>query len=307
MIKNYFPIDRSNSIKKKMLIQPFFVDQKVNDSKKIKGLGDNRSWSSSAVIKAIEKDLKRGINNILLFIVPLQKQKNPEDFSFHYEVIRKIKKYFGKDIVLLIDTCLCSITHDGHCGITHQKSIDLIKTHYSLGLAANTYLEAGADIIAPSDMMKNTTKYLRKIFSQNGFSNSQIMSYSTKFKSHFYGPFRDVAKSSPKGFDRSSYQLSVADKKKAINSSINNAAQGANYLMVKPGMTSIDLIGDIKKETLLPTGAFQVSGEFASLQMLSKANFGNYIDLLRESLVVFKRAQSDFIITYGARDIAKYL
>ena len=140
MIKNYFPIDRSNSIKKKMLIQPFFVDQKVNDSKKIKGLGDNRSWSSSAVIKAIEKDLKRGINNILLFIVPLQKQKNPEDFSFHYEVIRKIKKYFGKDIVLLIDTCLCSITHDGHCGITHQKSIDLIKTHYSLGLAANTYL-----------------------------------------------------------------------------------------------------------------------------------------------------------------------
>jgi porphobilinogen synthase len=101
--------------------------------------------------------------------------------------------------------------------------------------------------------------------------------------------------------------LPVADKKKAINSSINNAAQGANYLMVKPGMTSIDLIRDIKKETLLPTGAFQVSGEFASLQMLSKANFGNYIDLLRESLVVFKRAQSDFIITYGARDIAKYL
>jgi porphobilinogen synthase len=96
MIKNYFPINRSNSIKKKMLIQPFFVDQKVNDSKKIKGLGDNRSWSSSAVIKAIEKDLKRGINNILLFIVPLQKQKNPEDFSFHYEVIRKIKNILAK-------------------------------------------------------------------------------------------------------------------------------------------------------------------------------------------------------------------
>ena len=169
------------------------MDQKVKNSKEIKGLGDNKSWSSSSIIKAIEKDLKKGINNFLLFIVPNKKQKHPEDFSFHYEVIRKIKNYFGKDIVLLIDTCLCSITVDGHCGVTHKKSIDLNKTHYSLGLAANTYLEAGADIIAPSDMMKNTTKYLRKIFVQNGFSNSQIMSYSTKFKSHFYGPFRAVS------------------------------------------------------------------------------------------------------------------
>ena len=156
-------------------------------------------------------------------------------------------------------------------------------------------------------MMKNTTKYLRKIFVQNGFSNSQIMSYSTKFKSHFSGPFRDGAKSSRQGFDRSSYQLPVEDKANAIKSSISNAAQGANYLMVKPGMTSIDLIRDIKKETLLPTGAYQVSGEYASLQMLSKAKFGNYVDLLIESLTVLKRAQADFIITYGARDIAKYL
>ena len=307
MIKNYFPIDQSKSLKKKILIQPLFVDQQVKNSKEIKGLGDNKSWSSSSIIKAIEKDLKKGINNFLLFIVPNKKQKHPEDFSFHYEVIRKIKNYFGKDIILLIDTCLCSITVDGHCGVTHKKSIDLNKTHYSLGLAANTYLEAGADIIAPSDMMKNTTKYLRKIFVQIGFSNSQIMSYSTKFKSHFYGPFRDVAKSSPQGFDRSSYQLPVEDKAKAIKSSISNAAQGANYLMVKPGMTSIDLIRDIKKETLLPTGAYQVSGEYASLQMLSKAKFGNYVDLLLESLTVLKRAQADFIITYGARDIAKYL
>ena len=169
MIKNYFPIDQSKSLKKKILIQPLFVDQKVKNSKEIKGLGDNKSWSSSSIIKAIEKDLKKGINNFLLFIVPNKKQKNPEDFSFHYEVIRRIKNYFGKDIVLLIDTCLCSITVDGHCGVTHKKSIDLNKTHYSLGLAANTYLEAGADIIAPSDMMKNTTKYLRKIFVQKGY------------------------------------------------------------------------------------------------------------------------------------------
>tara|TARA_B100001989_G_C24539825_1_gene466868 strand:- start:1333 stop:2256 length:924 start_codon:yes stop_codon:yes gene_type:complete len=307
MIKNYFQVNNSSKLSKKILIQPLFVDQKIKTSKYIKGLGNNRSWSLSNILKTIEKDLKKGIFNFLLFIVPSSKQKSPEDFSYHFEVIQNIKKQFGTDIVLLVDTCLCSLTIDGHCGVTHQKKIDLFKTHYSLGLAANTYLEAGADIIAPSDMMKNTTKYLRKIFNQNNFSNIPIMSYSSKFKSNFYGPFRGAAKSTPKGFDRSSYQLPIQDRKKAIKSSINNAAQGANYLMVKPAMTSIDLIKEIKDQTLLPTGSYQVSGEYASLLMLDKNKFGNYIELLNESLLVLKRAKSDFIITYGARDIAKYI
>jgi porphobilinogen synthase len=306
-MKNYFPNKSTPILQKKMLIQPFFVDQRLKSKKIIKGMGNNYSWSQSTIIKGIESDLKKGIKNFLLFIVPKEKQKLPENFSYHYEVIRNLKKEFHKDITLLVDTCLCSITPDGHCGISHKRKIDLNQTHYALGLAANTYLEAGADIIAPSDMMKNTTRYLRKIFQDNNFSNAQIMSYSTKFKSSFYGPFRNAANSSPKGFDRSSYQLPVNHRKKAIESSIVNAAQGANYLMVKPGMTSIDLITDIKKETLLPTGAYQVSGEFASLQLLHKNKLGNYQDLLFESLQVFARAKADFIITYGARDIAKYL
>ena len=306
-MKNYFPNKSTSTLQKKMLIQPFFVDQRLKSKKIIKGMGNNYSWSQSTIIEGIESDLKKGIKNFLLFIVPKEKQKLPENFSYHYEVIRNLKKEFHKDITLLVDTCLCSITPDGHCGISHKKKIDLNQTHYALGLAANTYLEAGADIIAPSDMMKNTTRYLRKIFQDNNFSNAQIMSYSTKFKSSFYGPFRNAANSSPKGFDRSSYQLPVNNRTKAIESSIVNAAQGANYLMVKPGMTSIDLIADIKKETLLPTGAYQVSGEFASLQLLNKNKLGNYQDLLFESLQVFARAKADFIITYGARDIAKYL
>lgn len=306
-MKNYFPNKSTSTLQKKMLIQPFFVDQRLKSKKIIKGMGNNYSWSQSAIIKGIESDLKKGIKKFLLFIVPKEKQKLPENFSYHYEIIRNLKKEFHKDITLLVDTCLCSITPDGHCGISHERKIDLNQTHYALGLAANTYLEAGADIIAPSDMMKNTTRYLRKIFQDNNFSNAQIMSYSTKFKSSFYGPFRNAANSSPKGFDRSSYQLPVNHRKKALESSIVNAAQGANYLMVKPGMTSIDLIADIKKETLLPTGAYQVSGEFASLQLLHKNKLGNYQDLLFESLQVFARAKADFIITYGARDIAKYL
>ena len=306
-MKSYFPIKKTNKLSKQMLIQPMFVDQRLKSEKKIRGLGENFSWSQSTILKAVEKDLKRGLRNFLFFIVPKEKQKLPEDFSFHYEIIRSLKTQFKKDLTLLIDTCLCSITPDGHCGISHNKKINLSETHYALGLAANTYLEAGADIIAPSDMMKDTTKYLRKIFNENDFNAAQIMSYSTKFKSGFYGPFREAANSTPKGYDRSSYQLPVNDRSKAIQSSIINAAQGANYLMVKPGMTSIDLIQEIKAETLLPTGAYQVSGEFASLKLLDSQGLGKYPDLLMESLNVFSRAKADYIITYGARDIVSHL
>ena len=306
-MKSYFPIKKTNKLSKQMLIQPMFVDQRIKSSKKIKGLGENCSWPQSSILKAVEKDLKKGLRNFLFFIVPKEKQKLPEDFSFHYEVIRSLKTQFKKDLTLLIDTCLCSITPDGHCGISHNKKINLQETHYALGLAANTYLEAGADIIAPSDMMKDTTKYLRKIFNENNFNAAQIMSYSSKFKSGFYGPFREAANSTPKGYDRSSYQLPVNDRSKAIQSSIINAAQGANYLMVKPGMTSIDLIQEIKAETLLPTGAYQVSGEFASLKLLNSQGLGKYPDLLMESLNVFSRAKADYIITYGARDIVSHL
>lgn len=306
-MKSYFPIKKTNKLSKQMLIQPMFVDQRLKSEKKIKGLGENFSWSQSTILKAVEKDLKKGLRNFLFFIVPKEKQKLPEDFSFHYEIIRSLKTQFKKDLTLLIDTCLCSITPDGHCGISHNKKINLLETHYALGLAANTYLEAGADIIAPSDMMKDTTKYLRKIFNENDFNAAQIMSYSTKFKSGFYGPFREAANSTPKGYDRSSYQLPVNDRSKAIQSSIINAAQGANYLMVKPGMTSIDLIQEIKAETLLPTGAYQVSGEFASLKLLDSQGLGKYPDLLMESLNVLSRAKADYIITYGARDIVTHL
>ena len=306
-MKSYFPIRKTNKLSKQMLIQPMFVDQRLKSPKKIKGLGENYSWPQSTILKAVEKDLKKGLCNFLFFIVPKEKQKLPEDFSFHYEVIRSLKTQFKKDLTLLIDTCLCSITPDGHCGISHNKKINLQETHYALGLAANTYLEAGADIIAPSDMMKDTTKYLRKIFNENNFNAAQIMSYSSKFKSGFYGPFREAANSTPKGYDRSSYQLPVNDRSKAIQSSIINAAQGANYLMVKPGMTSIDLIQEIKAETLLSTGAYQVSGEFASLKLLDSQGLGKYPDLLMESLNVFSRAKADYIITYGARDIVSHL
>jgi len=298
----------TNSIKLKPnnLIQPIFIEEGLKSKKIIKGLGQNYSHTIQTAKKTIASDIKKGVKNFIFFIVPKKKQKKPEDFNFHYQSLSQIKKTFGNRIVMIVDTCLCSVTTDGHCGITHKNKINLKETHRSLGIAADTFIEAGADIIAPSDMMKGTTKYLKSLFKKKKFK-TPIMSYSSKFFSSFYGPFRNAAKSSPKKFDRSSYQLPVHDREKAIQSSITNAKQGASFLMVKPGITSIDLIREIKNKTKLPTGAYQVSGEYASLLYLSKNKLGDFEKLYKESLLAIHRAGANFIITYGARDIVKYL
>ena len=302
-MKNLF---NSNKLKAGNLIQPIFIEEGLKSKKVIKGLGNNYSHTIQSAKKTISSDIKKGVKNFIFFIVPKTKQKKPEDFNFHYQSLSQIKKTFGKRIVMIVDTCLCSVTTDGHCGITHKNKINLKETHKSLGIAADTFIQAGADIIAPSDMMKDTTKYLRSLFKKKKFK-TPIMSYSSKFFSSFYGPFRNAAKSSPKKFDRSSYQLPVHDRKKAIQSSLTNAKQGASFLMVKPGITSIDLIREIKNKTKLPTGAYQVSGEYASLQYLAKNKLGDFSKLYKESLLAIHRAGADFIITYGARDIAKDL
>ena len=302
-MKNLF---NSNKLKADNLIQPIFIEEGLKSKKVIKGLGNNYSHTIQSAQKTISSDIKKGVKNFIFFIVPKNKQKKPEDFNFHYQSLSQIKKTFGKRIVMIVDTCLCSVTTDGHCGITHKNKINLKETHKSLGIAADTFIQAGADIIAPSDMMKGTTRYLRSLFKKKKFK-TPIMSYSSKFFSSFYGPFRNAAKSSPKKFDRSSYQLPVHDRKKAIQSSLMNAKQGASFLMVKPGITSIDLIREIKNKTKLPTGAYQVSGEYASLQYLAKNKLGDFSKLYKESLLAIHRAGADFIITYGARDIAKDL
>ena len=302
-MKNFF---NSNKLKASNLIQPIFIEEGLKSKKVIKGLGVNYSHTIQSAQKTISSDIKKGVKNFIFFIVPKTKQKKPEDFNFHYQSLSQIKKKFGKRMVMIVDTCLCSVTTDGHCGISHKNKINLKETHKSLGIAADTFIQAGADIIAPSDMMKGTTRYLRSLFKKKKFK-TPIMSYSSKFFSSFYGPFRNAAKSSPKKFDRSSYQLPIHDRKKAIQSSLMNAKQGASFLMVKPGITSIDLIREIKNKTKLPTGAYQVSGEYASLQYLAKNKLGDFSKLYKESLLAIHRAGADFIITYGARDIAKDL
>jgi porphobilinogen synthase len=285
------------------LIQPLFVVEGLAGEEEIPALLDNSRMGIDVALKQIEKDLNQGVRQFMLFNVPAKKGINAEAGA---NIISLIKKNFSSDIHLWVDTCLCSSSPDGHCCLFHQGKtqkgkIDLDATLNALSNYATSYAQAGADGIAPSDMMDGRIAAIRNQLDINGHVDIPIMSYSTKFASNFYGPFRNAADSSPAFGDRKQYQIDVRNRNDAINSSLRCADEGADMLMLKPGMTSIDLIAPIHKKTHLPVGVYQVSGEYASLALLAREGLTDFDKALLETWQIFWRAGAQFIITYGAR------
>jgi porphobilinogen synthase len=284
------------------LIQPLFVAEGLSQDEEVLGLRESKRQTADSVLKQIEKDLEAGVKNFILFNVPAEKKENGFRHDFSKKVIGDIKKKFGDSLYLWVDTCLCSLTTHGHCCVFNKNAkLDISATLTELGHTARAYLEAGADGISPSDMMDGRVGHIRRTLDESGFEMNPIMSYSTKFASQFYGPFRNAAQSTPQFGDRKAYQIDVRNRDDALNASVRCANEGADLLMVKPGMTSADLISEIKKLTGLPVGAYQVSGEFAGLSLLAEKGLVNFDDALLETWHVLKRAGSQFIITYGAR------
>jgi porphobilinogen synthase len=283
------------------LIQPFFVVEGLKDDEPIAGLRGNVRLSISSALRQIESDLEDGVTHFLLFPVPGEKRESNFDHTFERDVILQIKKQFGSNLCLWVDTCLCAYTTHGHCAVLNQKGIDLPATLDELANSALVFAEAGADGISPSDMMDGRVWRIRAKLDENGFDIVPVMSYSTKFASNFYGPFRNAADSAPQFGDRKAYQLDVRNRSDAVACSIRCAEEGADILMVKPGLTSLDLIAPIKGATSLQVGAYQVSGEYAGLSLLADNGLIDFERGLIETWHVFKRAGAQFIITYGAR------
>ncbi|MGE3973309.1 MAG: porphobilinogen synthase [Bdellovibrionales bacterium] len=283
------------------LIQPLFVVEDLKSDQDIPGLGETKRNSMETVLKRVEKDLEMGTKQFILFHVPSKKALQGFSHDFSNQVIHKIKKEFGDQIFLWVDTCLCSYTTHGHCGVVNNDGIDLEKTLSEISSLARSYADAGADGISPSDMMDGRVKHIRQALDEAGRSIVPIMSYSTKFASNFYGPFRVAADSSPQKGDRKHYQIDVRNKNDALQASIRCANEGADLLMVKPGMTAIDLIEPIRQQTGKQVGAYQVSGEYAALTLLAEKGLIQFEKGLLETWQVFKRAGTQYIITYGAR------
>jgi porphobilinogen synthase len=252
-------------------------------------------------LKQIESDLNDGVTHFLLFPVPAEKKEGGFSHDATQQTISEIRKQFGDSLCLWIDTCLCSYTTHGHCAVLDEKGIKLDQTLDELGRSAVAFAEAGADGISPSDMMDGRVARIREALDEKGFNLVPVMSYSTKFASNFYGPFRNAADSAPQFGDRRGYQLDVRNRSGAIAASVRCAEEGADILMVKPGMTSLDLIRPIHKATDLQVGAYQVSGEYGGMSVLAEQGLIKFEEALLETWHVFKRAGAQYIITYGAR------
>lgn len=284
------------------LIQPVFVGAQTDARRPVDGLGDNARLSPAEAVTQIGLDRDVGVRHFLLFPVPGDKSLHPVDFTFLQTAVRDIKAAHGGGIHLWIDLCLCGWTSHGHCAILDdRRRLDIPRTLDALGRMAVAVSDAGADGVAPSDMMDGRTAHLRAALDGAGHDRVPIMSYSTKFASRFYGPFRDAAGSAPGEGDRRHYQIDVRSRRDAIASSVRCAGEGADLLMVKPGMTSIDLIAPIVHETGKLVGAYQVSGEYAGLVAVADRGLGDLDEMLLETWQVFRRAGAGFIITYGAR------
>ncbi len=283
------------------LVQPFFVVEGIQHEEPIPGLRGNVRHNVSSALRQIERDLIDGVTHFLLFPVPSEKKESGFSHQSTRETITEIRKQFGKSLCLWIDTCLCSYTTHGHCAVLDEKGIRLEETLTELANSAVAFAQAGADGISPSDMMDGRVARIRATLDENGFELVPVMSYSTKFASNFYGPFRAAADSAPQFGDRRHYQLDVRNRNDALASSVRCAEEGADLLMVKPGLTSLDLIRPIHEATGRQVGAYQVSGEYAGISLLAEQGLIKFEEALLETWHVFKRAGAQYVITYGAR------
>ena len=284
------------------LIQPLFLVEGLSKEEPLAGLPLNSRHTLSSLLTQFEKDLAAGVRQFLLFPVPAHKSNRNFAADFVGTALQQMRQRAGNDAALWVDTCLCSFTETGHCCVHDARGKqDLAATHAALGVLGLTYVKAGADGISPSDMNDGRVAYLRGKLDDAGLDLAPIMSYSTKFASNFYGPFRDAADSAPQFGDRKSYQLDVRNRTDALASSRRCAEEGADLLMVKPGQPSADLIRPIHEQTGLPVGAYQVSGEYTSLALLAKEGFVDFNAALIESWYNLRRAGASYIITYGAR------
>jgi porphobilinogen synthase len=302
----------SVSLSHKEFIQPLFVEEGINKARKLENLAGVFSDTTDSLMKQIETDLSSGISKFLLFPVPAGKQSELNDFSFATGVLQDIKRNFGNDVWVAADCCLCSYTTHGHCGVmdhTGQK-IDNDSSVHILSRYALQLAQAGASCIAPSDMMDGRISAIRDSLDNGGLDEVGIMSYSAKFSSQLYGPFRDACHSSPaegKIKDRKSYQLSPSNPEDAILSSIRDAEEGADILMVKPAGWYTDIILRIKEQVSQPLAAYHVSGEYAAIECLAEKGIVNREAAHLELWTALKRAGADIIISYAAREAREWI
>lgn len=291
-------------------IYPLFIRSGEGIKTEVASMPGVFQMSIDEVIKECGVLKELGIYSIILFGIPDTKDSVGSDALCEHGIIassiRKIKEAHP-DMFVVTDLCFCEYTDHGHCGILNHETVNNDATLEISAQQAIVHAKAGVDMIAPSGMMDGIIVTLRAALDEAGFENLPIMSYSTKFASGYYGPFRDVAESTPSFGDRASYQMDPANRREAIAESIEDEAQGADILMVKPALAYLDIVREIKDATSLPMAVYNVSGEYAMLKLAGKHDLIDYNRVMMETMVSFKRAGADIIISYHAKEVAHLL
>ena len=303
---------RETSVSTDDFIYPLFIRSGEGIKTEVKSMPGVFQMSIDEVLKECEELKKLGLYSIILFGIPDVKDSIGSDSLCDHGIIAssiRAIKAAHPDMFVVTDLCFCEYTDHGHCGIIDEvnETVDNDATLSISGQQAVIHAKAGADMIAPSGMMDGIIKVLRSSLDEAGYENLPIMAYSTKFSSGYYGPFRDVAESTPSFGDRSTYQMDPANRREAISESISDEAQGADILMVKPALAYLDIVREIKDNTSLPMAVYNVSGEYAMLKMAGMNDLIDYDRVVMETMIAFKRAGADIIISYHAKEVAKLL
>jgi porphobilinogen synthase len=294
-------------LSKNMFIYPYFIVPGKKEKHGIDAMPGINHFSVDELLKDVERGLKFGVNKVLLFGVGEEKTKDASSSfsnnSVVVKAVKELKKTFGEDLYVITDVCVCAYTTHGHCGILHDDYVHNDSSVEVLTKMALSHAQAGADMVAPSDMMDGRIAAMRNLLDAKGFENTGIMSYAIKFASAFYGPFREAADSAPQKGDRKSYQMDFRNGREALKEGLLDEQEGADILMVKPALAYMDVISNLRANTLLPVACYNVSGEYSMVKAAAKNGWIDEQKIVMENMHAFSRAGADIIISYHTRDI----
>lgn len=301
---------RETRISKSDLIYPMFVVEGENVKNPVESMPNVYQYSLDRIDEILNEVEKSGISGILIFGVPKHKDEYAteayNDNGITQQAVRYIKKNYPS-LIIIADVCLCEYTSHGHCGVVCGEKILNDETLPLLSKMAVSLAKAGADIIAPSDMMDGRVSAIRNALDENGFIDTPILSYSAKFASAYYSPFRDAAESAPEFGDRKTYQMDYANGREALREIADDISEGADMVMVKPALAYLDIIKSARERFDLPLVAYNVSGEYAMVKAAAQNGWIDEKKIVSENMIAIKRAGADIIITYHALDVARWI
>lgn len=292
------------------LVQPLFVVPGANIRREISSLPGQYHLSVDEAAKEAKRIVALGVPAVILFGIPSHKDDLGsgayDDNGEVQQAVRAIKQA-APELLVIADVCLCEYTSHGHCGVIEHEEVANDKTLKLLAQTALSHARAGADIVAPSDMMDGRVKAIRETLDENGFTHIPILSYAVKYASAYYGPFRTAVNSAPQFGDRRGYQMDPANALEALREAELDVEEGADMIMVKPGIAYLDIVAMVKQNFNCPIAVYQVSGEYAMIEAASEKGWIDRKRIVLESLTSFKRAGADFILTYYASEVAAWM